>query len=132
VAQTRGTREAPGFAWCKVRPHEPGPRAPSGLGSTLVGGGNSAGQAAVFVGVEPATEWLKACGVELDAEGFVRTGAGDHDRRPPPLESNVPHVFAVGDARSGSTKRVGGAIGEGAAVVSQLHTVLAEASAIHA
>ena len=46
--------------------------------------------------------------------------------RPPlPLESNVPGVFAVGDARSGSVKRVGGAIGEGAAVVAQLHYLAA-------
>jgi thioredoxin reductase (NADPH) len=44
---------------------------------------------------------------------------------PLPLESNVPGVFAVGDARSGSVKRVGGAIGEGAAVVAQLHSYLA-------
>jgi thioredoxin reductase (NADPH) len=80
----------------------------------------------LFVGVEPATGWLKGCGVALDAEGFVRTGADDHRGRPLPLESSVPGVFAVGDVRSGSTKRVGGAIGEGAAVVPQLHTVLAE------
>jgi hypothetical protein len=44
---------------------------------------------------------------------------------PLPLESNVPGVFAVGDARSGSVKRVGGAIGEGAAVVAQLHSYVA-------
>jgi thioredoxin reductase (NADPH) len=81
----------------------------------------------LFVGVEPATGWLEGCGVALDAEGFVRTGSGDHQPRPLPLESNVLGVFAVGDVRSGSTKRVGGAIGEGAAVVPQLHTVLAEA-----
>jgi thioredoxin reductase (NADPH) len=48
--------------------------------------------------------------------------------RPLPLESNVLDVFAVGDVRSGSVKRVGGAIGEGAAVVAQLHTVLADAA----
>ena len=81
----------------------------------------------LFVGVEPATGWLEGCGVALDAEGFVRTGSGDHQQRPLPMESNVLGVFAVGDVRSGSTKRVGGAIGEGAAVVPQLHTVLTEA-----
>ena len=77
------------------------------------------------------------CGLaafELDAKGFVltgsQTGVGDcattATRRPPPLpfKSNVPGVFAVGDARSGSVKRVGGAIGEGAAVVVQLHSYL--------
>jgi len=84
----------------------------------------------LFVGVEPATGWLEACGIALDAEGFVRTGSGDHQQRPLPLESNVLGVFAVGDVRSGSTKRVGGAIGEGAAVVPQLHTVLAEAATL--
>jgi thioredoxin reductase (NADPH) len=63
----------------------------------------------------------------------VRTGANvapddlrsqEGPDRPLPLESNVLGVFAVGDARSGSVKRVGGAIGEGAAVVAQLHTFL--------
>jgi thioredoxin reductase (NADPH) len=84
----------------------------------------------LFVGVEPATAWLRDCGIALDAEGFVRTGPDDHQRRPLPLESSIPGVFAVGDVRSGSAKRVGGAIGEGAAVVSQLHTVLEEAPAL--
>ena len=46
---------------------------------------------------------------------------------PAPLESNVPGVFAVGDVRSGSVKRVGGAIGEGAAVVAQVHAFLSHA-----
>jgi thioredoxin reductase (NADPH) len=80
----------------------------------------------LFVGVEPATGWLRDCGVALDAEGFVRTGSADPGGRPLPLETNVRGVFAVGDVRSGSVKRVGGAIGEGAAVVPQLHTALAE------
>jgi thioredoxin reductase (NADPH) len=84
----------------------------------------------LFVGVEPATEWLQDCGIALDIEGFVRTGADIHQPRPLSLESNLPGVFAVGDVRSGSAKRVGGAIGEGAAVVAQLHTVLAEAPAV--
>jgi len=81
----------------------------------------------LFVGVEPATGWLRDCGIAMDAEGFVRTGPGDHQQRPLPLESNVLGVFAVGDVRSGSVKRVGGAIGEGAAVVPQLHRVLEDA-----
>jgi len=87
----------------------------------------------LFVGADPATQWLQGCGVALDAKGFVQTGcdvaSGDvrvDGRRPPlPLESNVFGVFAVGDARSGSVKRVGAAIGEGAAVVAQLHSFLA-------
>jgi thioredoxin reductase (NADPH) len=83
----------------------------------------------LFVGVEPATAWLRDCGIVLDPEGFVRTGASDRQPRALPLESNLPGVFAVGDVRSGSAKRVGGAIGEGAAVVAQLHTILAAAPA---
>ena len=60
--------------------------------------------------------------------GLRAHGSGeDHRPRPLPLESSIPGVFAVGDVRSGSAKRVGGAIGEGAAVVAQLHTVLADA-----
>jgi thioredoxin reductase (NADPH) len=45
---------------------------------------------------------------------------------PLPLETSVEGIFAVGDVRSGSVKRVGAAIGEGAAVVAQLHTFLAQ------
>ena len=87
-----------------------------------------------FIGADPATNWLRACGVGLDANRFVQTGpraaaasavVNGSMREPLPLESNVPGVFAVGDARSGSVKRVGGAIGEGAAVVAQLHSYLA-------
>ncbi|MBK0394543.1 FAD-dependent oxidoreductase [Ramlibacter algicola] len=81
----------------------------------------------LFIGAEPATEWLRGC-VDLDALGFVRTGdaAGPSPGRTRgSLEASVPGVFAVGDARSGSVKRVGGAIGEGAAAVAMLHQFLA-------
>ncbi len=78
----------------------------------------------LFVGADPATAWLDDCGVALDDSGFVRTG---HPGRPA-LESTVPGVFAVGDVRSGSVKRVGAAIGEGAQVVAALHGYLAERS----
>ena len=80
----------------------------------------------LFIGADPATQWVRGCGIALDAKGFVLTGSDDHKRRPLPLESNLPGVFAVGDVRSGSVKRIGGAIGEGAAVVSQLHIALAD------
>jgi len=80
----------------------------------------------LFIGADPATQWLSGCGVALDTKGFVLTGSDDHKQRPLPLESNVLGVFAVGDVRSGSVKRIGGAIGEGAAVVSQLHVALAD------
>jgi thioredoxin reductase (NADPH) len=74
----------------------------------------------VFAGADPATEWLTDCGVELDAAGFVVTGHG-----PGGLETTVPGVYAVGDVRSGSVKRVGSAIGEGAQVCAALHGYLA-------
>jgi thioredoxin reductase (NADPH) len=85
----------------------------------------------LFIGADPETEWLKSCGVALDAHGFVLTGnpasqAADGIARAP-LESTVRGVFAVGDVRSGSVKRVGGAIGEGAAVVALIHEHLSHA-----
>ncbi|MDH0867527.1 FAD-dependent oxidoreductase [Mitsuaria sp. GD03876] len=82
----------------------------------------------LFVGAEPETDWLAGCPVLSDAKGFVLTGAdvtrAMPQREPAALESSVPGVFAVGDVRSGSVKRVGGAIGEGAAVVAQIHQCL--------
>src|SRR5260370_35342492 len=71
----------------------------------------------LFAGADPATSWLDGCGVTLDRGGFVVTGAQselNQGRLVPPLETSVPGVFAVGDVRSGSVKRVGGAIAEGA------------------
>src|SRR6202521_2810911 len=82
----------------------------------------------LFVGADPATSWLAGCGVEVDKNGFVITGARRSGNLPATenaLESSVPGVFAVGDVRSGSVKRVGGAIGEGAQVVQALHRYLA-------
>ncbi|GLS21206.1 thioredoxin reductase [Labrys miyagiensis] len=77
----------------------------------------------LFIGAEPATAWLSDCGVELDKAGFVITGLPVNSSASP-LETSVPGVFAVGDVRSGSVKRVGGAIGEGAQVVAALHGFL--------
>jgi thioredoxin reductase (NADPH) len=86
----------------------------------------------LFVGADPETEWLKGSGVAFDEHGFVLTGKAcalhATDGPSAPLESNVPGVFAVGDVRSGSVKRVGGAIGEGAAVVALIHQHLAAAT----
>ena len=84
----------------------------------------------LFAGAEPETQWLQSCGVDLDAQGFVVTGdaaspARFSKRAPSALESSIPGVFAVGDVRSGSVKRVGGAIGEGAAAVADIHRYLA-------
>jgi thioredoxin reductase (NADPH) len=86
-----------------------------------------------FIGADPATDWLQGC-IALDAKGFVPTGASvptqdirsdDSAGRRLSLQSSVPGVFAIGDVRSGSVKRVGAAIGEGATVVAQLHAYLA-------
>jgi thioredoxin reductase (NADPH) len=87
----------------------------------------------LFVGADPATEWLKGCGVALDKAGFVMTGTPRNDggRAPSALESSIPGVFAVGDVRSGSVKRVGGAIGEGAQVVAAIHNFLAHSPGPH-
>jgi thioredoxin reductase (NADPH) len=86
----------------------------------------------MFIGADPATEWLRSCGVNLDDKGFVLTGMNAIEegptsvaaRQPMSLETSHHGVFAVGDIRSGSVKRVGAAIGEGAAVVPQLHAFL--------
>jgi len=84
----------------------------------------------LFVGADPETRWLEGCEVAVDGHGFVLTGSAvDRPRAgaavPAALESSLPGVFAVGDVRSGSVKRVGGAIGEGAAAVAQIHQFLA-------
>ena len=79
----------------------------------------------LFCGADPATGWLKDCGVRLDAHGFVITGTAEGNAPVPALQSTVPGVYAVGDVRSGSVKRVGAAIGEGANVVPFLHAFLA-------
>jgi thioredoxin reductase (NADPH) len=80
----------------------------------------------LFVGADPETDWLRGCGVELDKNGFVVTGqdCSAGDGVPMSLAASVPGVFAVGDVRLGSVKRVGGAIGEGAAVVASIHRYL--------
>src|SRR5262245_2728075 len=86
----------------------------------------------LFIGAAPNTDWLAGSGVALDAKGFVLTGAElaganlDGGRRP--QETSRRGVFAVGDVRSNSTKRVGAAIGEGAQVVATLHAFLAAAA----
>jgi len=83
----------------------------------------------MFAGADPETGWLKGCNVACDPRGFVLTGQPIAGAGPgataAALESNIPGVFAVGDVRSGSVKRVGGAIGEGAAVVALIHQRLA-------
>ncbi|MDR5701715.1 FAD-dependent oxidoreductase [Agromyces aerolatus] len=87
-----------------------------------------------FIGAEPATDWLGA--VERDEHGFVHTGAdvislGDPwrslGRMPLPFETSLPRVFAAGDVRRGSMKRVAAAVGEGSSAVASVHRALAAA-----
>jgi len=84
----------------------------------------------VMTGADPNTEWLKGC-LELDANGFIKTGAEVSNgwplrRTPYLLETSLPGVFAVGDIRAGSVKRVASAVGEGSMAVQFVHKVLAE------
>ncbi len=83
----------------------------------------------LFIGADPNARWLSGC-VALDRHGFVVTGgvAGGPSTRLP-LETSRPGIFAIGDVRAGSTKRVAAAVGEGAAVVAQIHAFLGEARA---
>ena len=87
-----------------------------------------------FIGAEPATDWLSE--VERDDHGFVHTGADvitlgdpwrDLGRMPLPFETSVPRVFAAGDVRRGSMKRVAAAVGEGSSAVASVHRALAAA-----
>ena len=70
-----------------------------------------------MIGAEPGTKWLPDMGVELDAKGFVVTRDG--------FATSVPGLFAVGDVRAGSVKRVASAVGEGSVVISAVHSYLA-------
>ena len=95
------------------------------------------GHVFLMTGALPCTTWLDSC-IALNDKGFVRTGselrsedlpAAKWVRRPPEfLETNVPGIFAVGDARCGSIKRVAAAVGEGSACIQQVHRVLHESS----
>ncbi|MDG4884393.1 cyclic nucleotide-binding domain-containing thioredoxin-disulfide reductase [Mesorhizobium sp. WSM4884] len=79
----------------------------------------------LFIGADPNTDWLTRCDVALDAKGFVRTGA-DVAPGHGPMETSRSGVFAIGDVRCGSTKRVAAAVGECAQVVAALHAYLAQ------
>jgi thioredoxin reductase (NADPH) len=89
----------------------------------------------VMTGASPKTAWLSGC-VALDAQGFVLTGRNLEgvaapipwplSRPPQMLETSLPAVFVVGDARAGNVKRVASAVGEGSIVVSLVHQALAE------
>jgi thioredoxin reductase (NADPH) len=79
----------------------------------------------LFIGAEPNTDWLNGSGIAMDGKRFILTGSDiDADRRS--LETSRRGIFAIGDVRSGSVKRVAAAVGEGAQVVSMLHAKLAK------
>jgi len=80
---------------------------------------------------EEAGAWLEGS-IALDEKGYILTGlspADAHTPAPLPLQTSLARVFAIGDVRSGSTKRVASAVGEGAAVVAQIHSMLGAVSA---
>jgi thioredoxin reductase (NADPH) len=81
-------------------------------------------QVFLFIGADPNTGWLAECNLAVDEKGFIRTGVSADGSRHP-LETNLPGVFAIGDVRAGSVKRVAAAVGEGAQVVAALHAYLA-------
>jgi thioredoxin reductase (NADPH) len=94
------------------------------------------GHVFLMTGALPCTPWLNPC-IALNDKGFVRTGPDlrdedlSHDRwtsarRPEFFETNIPGVFAVGDVRCGSVKRVAAAVGEGSGCIQQVHRVLHE------
>ncbi len=136
-----------GMSQYLVRQVEATPRIVVRLGTEVVGGGGggrlerlvlrdratgadetvAADGLFLMIGARPRTDWLPS-GIVRDDRGFVVTGAdlGDDamwplDRRPFALETSMPGVFAAGDARSGSVKRVASAVGEGSVAVQLLH-----------
>jgi thioredoxin reductase (NADPH) len=80
----------------------------------------------MFIGAEPNTAWLDGC-LALHEKGYILTGRSNpNNAQMPaalPLQTSFPRVFAIGDVRAGSTKRVASAVGEGAAVVAQIHSI---------
>ncbi len=83
----------------------------------------------VMIGAIPNTDWL-GDGVETDSSGFIRTGLSCGGLRP--HATSQPGIFAVGDVRSGSVKRVASAVGEGSVVVSEIHQHLSSSPVQHA
>jgi thioredoxin reductase (NADPH) len=92
-----------------------------------------------FIGATPATDWLTGI-IIVDEHGFILTDSQLHDmtlsstwedpgRRPLPFETSQPRVFATGDVRAGSMKRVAAAVGEGASAIRSVHSALGSVSA---
>ena len=83
------------------------------------------GNVFVMIGADPNTDWLGGC-VTIDTKGFVVTGKGLPDPSVgSPYATSHPGIFAVGDVRSGSVKRVASGVGEGSAVIQAVHEYLA-------
>lgn len=82
----------------------------------------------LFIGADPETGWLSDTGIKLDPKGFVLTGVGAGEDCAS-LETSIPGIFAIGDVRAGSIKRVAAGVGEGAQVVAALHTFLSSVPA---
>ena len=149
VARARSLGD--GMSHYLVRQLEAAPRLQIRLGTEVVGGGGDAwlehlvlrdcangteetveaGGLFVMIGAHPCTDWLPRK-VERDARGYILTGADLRDenawpldRRPLPLETSIPGVFAAGDVRHGSVKRVASAVGEGSAAIQLLHRLFA-------
>ena len=80
----------------------------------------------LFIGADPNTDWLRNSGVVLDGKGFVLTGPDLNGAGSKPLETSRHGIFAIGDVRSGSVKRVAASVGEGAQVVAAIHAYLAD------
>jgi thioredoxin reductase (NADPH) len=77
-----------------------------------------------MIGAEPNTDWLDGC-LDLDAKGFIQTGKdADGMTLALPYATTRPGIFAVGDVRSGSVKRVASGVGEGSAVIQAVHQFL--------
>jgi thioredoxin reductase (NADPH) len=150
----RGSSLAAGMSDYLVRQIQATPNIGVRLGTQVVGGdGNTRleklvlqdrqGQqetvpaAAVFIliGAKPHTDWLNPV-LSLDKDGFVLTGrdvpstSWPLEREPYPFETSRPGVFAAGDVRHGSVKRVAGAVGEGSVAVGSVHQYLAESPAV--
>lgn len=85
----------------------------------------------MFIGADPLSDWLPQC-IARDDKGYVLTGTDVEragrwplkDREPCPLETSVPGILAAGDIRSGTTKRVGFAVGDGSLAITCVHRLL--------
>lgn len=80
----------------------------------------------IYIGAVPRTWWLGGSGIELDEKGFIRTDFSVSEFDLLPYETSLPGVFAAGDIRSGSVKRIASAVGEGAQALQMIHRRLGE------